>query len=138
MTKSLVDLEKEFYSLQRIAERFSTSLSDQIDHMLQDNNILLGVPLECRVKSWESICQKIELRKLQFNSIKDLNDLIGIRLMLLFMRDVKKTNELISQTFTVIEQEDTLSRLGEDQFGYQSFHVIVEMPQEWLNPTSCP
>ena len=136
MKVSLDDLEREYHSLRVIAERFLASLTDQIEHMLLNNGVALGVPVEYRVKSWESICQKIERRNLQPDNIKELNDLIGLRLMLLFMRDVKKTNELITQTFNVVEQEDTIQRLREDQFGYQSFHVIVKMPQEWLRVPS--
>ena len=93
----------------------------------------MGVPLESRVKSWDSIAEKIERTSLKLKGIKQLNDLVGLRLMLLFRRDVTRVCELISTNFTVVSQEDTSQRLAETEFGYQSLHYIIKLPEDWLS-----
>jgi ppGpp synthetase/RelA/SpoT-type nucleotidyltranferase len=91
----------------------------------------LGVPLEGRVKAWSSIAEKSERKARQLTSVIDLDDLVGVRLILLFQRDVDVIHRLISETFQVLSTEDTASRLTETQFGYQSLHYVVRIPEGW-------
>jgi putative GTP pyrophosphokinase len=56
--------------------------------------------------------------------------------MLLFMRDVPRVCELISKTFVVVSQEDAAQRLAAAEFGYQSLHYIIKLPQQWLSVPS--
>src|SRR3982750_47228 len=122
MATSIERLQSEYHTISTLAERFSISLKDELEELLQVNKISLGVPVEHRVKRWDSIVEKIERKTLSLDSIMDLPDFIGLRLILLFSRDVAKTCDFISKTFTVLHREDTQARLGESQFGYQSFH----------------
>ena len=57
---------------------------------------------------------------------------MGLRLIFLFKRDADSICSLVHDTFTVIKQEDTRSRLKEDQFGYASFHFVIKVPESWL------
>ncbi|MFA4987594.1 MAG: RelA/SpoT domain-containing protein [Candidatus Brocadiia bacterium] len=132
MTMSLDALQKQYSSLEEKARRFSEALVSQCSQLLRDERIPLGVPIEHRVKSWESLSEKVEQKKLALEKLTDLSDLVGIRLVLLFKRDVEKIRQIISETFSVVEQEDTGCRLKEDQFGYQSLHLVVSMPPDWL------
>lgn len=109
-----------------------TAICEQLDNLLIAQGINLGVPLDCRVKTLDSISEKIERSKLSLRSVTDLEDLVGIRLMLLFKRDLDKIHELITDTFKVIRYEDTGSRLAETQFGYQSVHYVISLPKSWL------
>ncbi len=58
--------------------------------------------------------------------------MVGLRLILLFQRDLIKARELIQSTFVVLSHEDTSQRLGEAQFGYQSVHFTIVLPKDWL------
>jgi putative GTP pyrophosphokinase len=129
---NLEQLEAEYRAIAPIAERFCTDLSGQLNKLLENERISLGLPIEYRVKKWESIVDKLERLSLNPDSIKELNDLIGLRLMLLFKRDLLRVCELVSSTLKVLDQYDTLERLKEDQFGYSSIHFIVELPESWL------
>jgi hypothetical protein len=40
---------------------------------------------------------------------------------------------LLSNNFKIISYENTAARLEETQFGYQSVHYTVKLPDEWLN-----
>lgn len=126
-------LETEYRAILPIAERFCVELSNQINRLLNNEQISLGFPTEYRVKTWESLSNKIERLSLNLGSIKELNDLIGLRLILLFKRDMLRVCEVLANTFNVLDQYDTQERLKEDQFGYSSIHFIIELPESWLS-----
>lgn len=116
-----------------LAQSFAERLSEQILELLQQENLSLAVPIEFRVKNWESITGKIEDKKLELNEITDLDDFIGLRIILLFKRDVERVCKVISSSFDVVESEDTQNRLGISEFGYQSVHFLIGLPKNWLN-----
>ena len=66
-------------------------------------------------------------------SIFDLNDFIGLRIILLFLPDVSKACDLLANTFNVFEIENTADRLGDSRFGYQSTHLQLSLPESWRN-----
>ncbi len=113
------------------AERFGERLAEQITELLGRSEISLAVPIEYRAKSWESISNKVERLQLQISDVKDLNDFVGIRVILLFKRDLDSACNLISSTLEILSSEDTLDRLGTTQFGYQSIHFQLKIPDTW-------
>lgn len=128
----ITKLRAEYSKQLERARRLKEALCEQIEQILAPNNITLGVPIESRVKSLESLEEKLERRSLDLKSILDLNDLVGIRIILLFLRDVAKVGEVLSKTFDVLSTEDAATRLAEAQFGYQSLHHIIRLPKSWL------
>ncbi len=128
----LSTLEQEYKSLSALAENFCFEITSQLTQLLRDEAITLGFPIQYRVKEWESLTEKLDRLSLEISSIKDVQDFVGLRLILLFNRDVDKVCSLLSGKFKVIRQYDTQERLAEDQFGYSSIHFIVELPEEWL------
>jgi putative GTP pyrophosphokinase len=131
-SNSIETLEQEYRTIAPVAERFCDEVSSQINRLLENQQISLGLPIEYRVKKWSSIVDKLERLPIKIASVKDLNDLVGLRLILLFRRDLTKVCELISSTFNVLSQYDTQQRLNEDQFGYSSTHFIIKLPETWL------
>lgn len=134
MSASLEDLQAQYRAFEGLANKFALALSEQFRHLLQKNAIPLGVPIEHRVKSWQSTEEKLKRNAL--GNLSDLSDLVGLRLILLFKRDVERISDIICHKFTVTEKEDTMARLNEDQFGYQSLHLSLAIPQDWLNVPS--
>ncbi len=125
-------LSAEYLSSESAMNHFAGELTRQIEKLLEQKDIHLGVPIQQRVKSLDSIFQKIQRDSLSVGSIKEITDLIGLRLILLFDRDVKTTCDILNSTFRVLERENTQDRLDESQFGYASFHFLIELPAEWL------
>ncbi|MGX1017399.1 putative GTP pyrophosphokinase [Pseudomonas sp. Y3 TE3536] len=113
------------------AERLKTALLAELDHLLKKGNVSLGVPIESRIKAWESIAEKSERKSLELDSVAKLDDLIGVRLILLFSKDLAVVSEVLNSNLMVLHSEDKSAQLGESQFGYQSQHFIVEVPDEW-------
>jgi hypothetical protein len=73
---------------------------------------------------------------LDLASILDLQDLIGIRVIVQFTRDLSVVHGLINNHFAVSDVYDTSQRLKEDQFGYSSHHFILSLPEAWLKVPS--
>lgn len=128
-----LELQADYEYRRASAERFCLALVEQIKELIAQNIISLAIPIESRVKSWSSIDGKIERKNLELEDILQLNDFVGIRLILLFKRDLDRCRELIEENLEIIEKEDTASRLDESQFGYQSYHYVVKLPDKWLS-----
>jgi len=123
-------LNQEYARLNKSLDSFGQELSEQIQQIFDENKIVVGFPIQHRTKTWTSVEKK--LKNLTVKSILDIQDLCGLRFVLLFKRDISKVKEIISQNFKVLKQYDTHDRLGSDQFGYSSFHMIIQMPESWF------
>jgi putative GTP pyrophosphokinase len=132
-TVDIGELKAAYQRTYPFARRLQDTLKEQIEHLLSSQNITLGVPVESRVKTWGSLGEKIERKALTLSAVEELDDLVGLRLILLFRRDVAKVCDLLSNTFDVVTFEDASQRLTETQFGYQSLHYVVRLPRGWLS-----
>ena len=83
-------LESEYQSISRDAHDFSEEMGRQLAELLQRRRVSLAIPIQSRVKTWESIIEKIERKSLVLDGIRALPDLIGIRLILLFQNIAPK------------------------------------------------
>lgn len=126
-------LKKDFDLQVENATKLKNAILEQLHNLFTTNNISLGVPMEGRVKSWGSIADKIERKILTLQKIDELDDFIGIRVILLFLPDLQRVDELLRSTFDIVSIEDTASRLSENQFGYQSQHYVLKIPSGWTN-----
>ena len=129
----MTTLLEEYSNIKPIANRLLDELVKQLNEIAAQNALSLAVPIEGRVKSWESIQNKSKRKDRKLNSLQDLPDLVGLRLVFVFDRDLRTAIEHISNTFHVIEEENTGDRLDESQFGYQSYHSVVRIPQNWTD-----
>jgi GTP pyrophosphokinase len=132
-----VDIKKlkaEYDDHEQVARAFCLELEKQFEKIMSDNDINLGVPIESRVKDWFSISGKTERKSIQIQNIHEITDLHGLRLILLFQRDVDKVDKLLSNTFEVVERDNTQERQKTTEFGYQSVHYLIKLPDSWLEP----
>ncbi|WP_081897342.1 GTP pyrophosphokinase family protein [Massilia sp. BSC265] len=125
------DLQLQYQDYSSKAERLRTALVEQVNRLVDANGLTLGVPIESRLKTWSSLEEKLSRKSLELNQITDLNDLVGVRIILLFKKDLIQVGKLLEETFTVSSKEDTGSRLDDGQFGYQSQHYILSIPEAW-------
>jgi putative GTP pyrophosphokinase len=125
-------LEHEYKELAPLLESFCDEIAHQIAKVMENADVTLGFPVQHRVKTWESLSEKFG-RLPRFNNLKEIQDLAGLRIILLFKRDIEKVVQLIQTNFRIVRQYDTQERLKEDQFGYSSMHLVVELKEEWLS-----
>jgi len=124
-------LTDEYNSLNDLLVRFSSELKNQISKMIEDSGIHLAFPVLYRVKTLESALEKIERLDFSKKSLTQFQDLVGLRIVVLFARDIDVISELIGEKFVVVRKYNTMDRLKEDQFGYLSTHIIIKIPTTW-------
>lgn len=126
-------LEVNYRETMERAQSLKHNILEQLNKLLDQKNITLGVPIESRIKTWDSILQKIDRKLIDIESINKIDDLIGIRVILLFRKDVDLVDDIIKNNFKIQDHENTGNRLDESQFGYQSYHYVVKLLDSWIN-----
>ncbi|MFU2206502.1 GTP pyrophosphokinase [Streptococcus pluranimalium] len=87
-----------------------------------------------RVKSVESIQEKMALRGVRFENIaQDIQDIAGLRVMVQFVDDVDEVLRLLRQRhdLKVIQERDYIRHMKSS--GYRSYHVVVEYPVDTID-----
>jgi len=123
--------EEEYRGLAPMLPAFGDELERQLIKVVANAGVTLGFPIQKRVKTWESIAEKFSRTGLNLPSVAALQDLVGFRVILVFLPDLAKVAAAIEGTFSVVRQYDTTERLSADQFGYSSLHFVVRMPSAW-------
>ncbi|NHM08344.1 hypothetical protein G4D82_14035 [Flavobacterium sp. CYK-4] len=128
------EIEHEYSVLKSGFDKFNKSLLNQLSEILDNENIILGFPIQSRIKSIESILEKLESGRVNIKkSITELQDVIGLRIIILFKKDIDVLSNLISNNLEVVKQYNSEEKLLENQFGYSSKHFIVKIPKTWSN-----
>lgn len=99
---------------------------ETLEQLLSQNSLKTVIPLEQRIKSWESLQQKLEGTGQTIEGISEVHDFAGLRAVFLFSREASAVAELIESTFSIRRGYDTQDRLAPDQFGYASQHYVVK------------
>jgi ppGpp synthetase/RelA/SpoT-type nucleotidyltranferase len=102
--------------------------------LCDEEDVNLGFPIQFRAKTLSSVLEKVSSKKVTIkNSIKEIQDLAGLRIILVFKRDVSKIEKILEKNFFVVKKYNTRDRLESDQFGYESLHLVVKMLDDWLS-----
>lgn len=133
-TELLIDeLHVEYQEKQPLYEKICSEIMTQLNELIYDAEVTTAFPIESRVKSWNSIYEKCERNNLNPNDLGEIPDIAGIRIILLFKRDLDKICGIIENNFNIIKKEDTQKRLESDQFGYGSIHYELAPHESWLH-----
>lgn len=128
------EIELEYASLKNVYDKLCEESSKQIEVMIENGLIKLAVPIEKRTKTIKSVLEKIE--RYNYTKLDQINDMVGIRVIVLFKKDIEKVCDLIEENFQVIRKEDTAERLDDNQFGYGSIHYELKLNEEWCSVPS--
>ena len=86
-----------------------------------------------RTKAIESLSKKIDDKGQNYNSIEDITDIVGIRIITYMESDVDAIANMVEKEF-IKDSENSIDKrkLKADQFGYRSLHIVVS-----LNESRC-
>ncbi|HEX8823767.1 MAG TPA: hypothetical protein VF794_27855 [Archangium sp.] len=111
-------------------------LKGEIIFALEDAIKKTGVDihtLSSRVKTLESIQSKA--RRFEIKApLQELNDIVGVRVVCLFLSDVPRLLEAARKCFKIISEDDKINSENVELFGYMSLHMIGTMPDEHKGP----
>ena len=93
--------------------------------------------LKSRIKSFKSYYKKVLRQKADEIYSSDglvcLTDMIGVRVVCAFLEDISLVVKQISQNYSVREIERKGSDHNFKEFGYESVHVLIDIPSECLD-----
>lgn len=107
-------------------------LKDEGLKVLKENIAISGIKVHSitgRIKKVDSCVNKINAKKIE-KPFEDIRDFIALRVVCLFLSDLDRVEEVINQTFEVIERKDKTNDSGNDVFGYMGTHFIVKLKVE--------
>lgn len=129
VSKSAIKQKYEEYN-----EYFNYILEKIVD-ILQSNIKLSSQPTyKSRVKSFNSYYKKVVRLKsdqmMENNDLIYLTDMMGIRMICAFLEDINIGLDQIKKIFEIKEVEVKGAEKKFSEFGYESIHVLIKIPEE--------
>jgi len=107
--------------LQRLAQEVVFTLEAKTQTMGIKTHLVTS-----RVKSVESLSRKARQKELK-DPLKQLVDLVGARVVVLFLSDLPVLDGLIRESFEVHSAEDKIESGDPASFGYMSVHYVASL-----------
>ncbi|QVX15782.1 hypothetical protein DB356_14220 [Pseudomonas congelans] len=127
MTTETGILVTEFASSRSAYEALSRSVAGLIERLLSVNGIAVH-SITQRCKTVESFSNKVE-KKSSYETLGEITDLAGVRIITLFSEDVDVVAKLIEREFKIDRSNsiDKRASLDPDRFGYLSLHYVASL-----------
>jgi len=106
-----------------------------VESSLKNNLVLASNPtFKSRVKSFASYYRKIlrvkKMQEINSGELICLTDMIGIRVICAFLEDLDVVEQQIKKIYKVKEIEHKGTANNFKEFGYESVHILIEIPEE--------
>ncbi|NOQ26149.1 MAG: (p)ppGpp synthetase [Bacteroidales bacterium] len=125
MKKNLKSYDENY----QIFDNFRGSLELLLNILLKKNKIAVH-SVTSRLKERDSLEKKVR-KKNKYNSISEITDIVGLRIITYFEDEVDKISELISTEFDIDKQNSLDKRIKDfDRFGYSSLHYVIKLSKE--------
>ena len=79
-----------------------------------------------RIKGFDSFLNKVK-RKNLIDPFNEIHDLIGFRIICLFLDDTHKIGDLLAKEFDVFDKNNKIEDVSYDIFGYMSLHYKARL-----------
>ena len=130
-----ISIVEDFIKQESIYKKFRDNLDYLSRDILTANNIIPH-QIICRLKEQQSLANKISRKKDKYNSLGDITDLVGLRIICYFEDEVDKIATIIEKEFEIDPNNSIDKRvLEDDKFGYRSLHYVVSLSKERLRLT---
>jgi len=120
--KILEEFNNQQITFSDCLSRIEGLIKDLLDH----SSISIH-KIEGRIKCYESLSRKID-KKDKYESLSDITDIIGLRIITFLESDVDKIQSIIRSEFKIDDVNSIDKRKLEiNQFGYRSLHIVSEL-----------
>lgn len=110
---------------------------EKIENLLKQKiNLPSNPTYKARIKSFPSYYKKILRQKAkessESNELVTLTDMIGIRVICAFVEDLALVEKQVVESFDVKEIERKGAEQSFKEFGYESVHILISIPESCL------
>jgi putative GTP pyrophosphokinase len=126
------EIKVEFERRERIYANLEEEAEFVLRRALRNDNIKTH-SIPTRVKDLSSFLDKVK-RKDSKDPFGEINDIVGLRVICLFLSDIPRVSDVIRKAFNVLSEDDKVEGSEISSFGYLSFHFIAEMRKDYKGP----
>ena len=122
-----------------VYERLSR-LADEALRKALDAQHVKVTAMEHRIKTESSLAGKLELKGGKYQTIDDVTDIVGLRVVTFYSADVDKVAAIVNEAFAVDRRNSVDKRKQHrlDSFGYNSLHYICRVPKTVVDDPDMP
>lgn len=125
--ENIPKVKKEYQDSEAHLNMLLAKLINELTKLIPKDEYDIQIPIYGRVKSWESIRRKMEeVENFEYKTINKIRDLIGVRIVTLFLKNIDKIAQLIDSKYTIIKDYNMSEILEQDKFNYNSRHIILK------------
>lgn len=134
-TMILEEYREKLPSFDKLLEVAQGSIEKKINDLK-----LYVTAVEGRVKTEKSLAGKLELKGSKYESLTDLTDIVGIRVITFYSDEVDKVAALADRMFDIdwTNSVDKRKMHELDSFGYNSLHFICRVPPKLYSDPEHP
>lgn len=125
-------LKTEYDKLRPRLERLEEEAKFILSSKLKKQRVKIH-SVSSRVKDFSSVYDKLQ-RKSAKTRLHDINDLVGLRVVCLFLSDIEKIGRIIKKEFNVVYEDNRIEGYEVSSFGYMSVHFIAQIKDEYSGP----
>lgn len=127
-----MSLQKEYDQIKDDYFDFLTEIKRVAEKLLSRHKIPVAFEISSRLKAFDSILEKNSSGRVSITkTITELNDLVGLRIVVLFPEYKDEVIKLFLDEFKPVEPYDPQEIIA-DKFGYSSAHLVLGIKDEWL------
>jgi ppGpp synthetase/RelA/SpoT-type nucleotidyltranferase len=122
-------ITEDFKAKRELFEAFCERIENLINELVAGSEVT-PFKIESRTKSVESCEGKIR-RKDKYNSLDEITDIAGVRIITYLESDVDKIADLIGSEF-IVDPENSIDKrdVESNEFGYRSLHVVASLDKK--------
>jgi putative GTP pyrophosphokinase len=135
-SKTMEQLTQEYLNIRPLLENLEVESNYILNDMFNSNPIKIH-RIESRVKELDSVMAKarnIAEANNQEASLSSCNDLLGLRIVCLFLSDMDEICKLLKQEFEILSEDNKVLSSDVQNFGYQSIHLLAKLPSGFKGP----
>ena len=130
---------EQYHERIAVYERLS-HLADEALRQALDAQHVKVTAMEHRIKTESSLAGKLELKGGKYQTLDDVTDIVGLRVVTFYSADVDKVAAIVNEAFIVDGQNSVDKRKQHrlDSFGYNSLHYICRLPKTIVDDPEMP